>query len=230
MQNVPKIKVCGITNFNDANEVFKSGADSLGFIFYNGSKRGITAEQAGGIIDSLRNSEKTALREFLSAKRNVIITGVFVNENPKRINAVVKDLNLDIIQLSGTESVNYIEELNLDRNKILKAVHIENEADIEEIYYYKDAGVNILLDTKGQEGSYGGTGMPFNLNILNGIDLTSIIIAGGIGPDNIGHIMKNVKPYGFDLSSKLEEYPGKKDYKRMKSFFDNFKEVLHEIS
>lgn len=230
MQNIPKIKICGITNFNDALEALRLGADSLGFVFYDKSKRGIIPQNAKDIIHALRNAQKKFSEEFLSVSGGIIITGVFVNEKQEALKSIVKDLNIDIVQLSGTESADYIEELNLNKNKILKAVHIKNEADIEKIYYYKNIGVNILLDTYAEKGIYGGTGLSFNLNLLKNLDLSKVIIAGGVGPDNIGYIMENARPYGFDISSKIEDYPGKKDYKKMSDFFDNFREALYEIS
>lgn len=230
MQNIPKIKICGITNLNDAREALKLGADSVGFVFYDKSKRGIIPIKAKEIIGTLRKAKKEFSKEFLSVNRDIIITGVFVNEKQEHLKAIVKDLNIDIVQLSGTESADYIEELNLNKNKILKAVHIKNEADIEKVYYYKNIGVNILLDTYAEGGSYGGTGLSFNLNLLKNLDLSSIMVAGGICSDNIANIMKIIRPYGFDLSSKIEDYPGKKDYEKMSSFFNNFRGALYEIS
>ncbi len=230
MQNIPKIKICGITNLNDAREALKLGADSLGFNFYGESKRGLTLVKAKEIIDALRKTQRESSREFLSVNRDIIITGVFVNEKQERLKAIVKDLDIDIIQLSGTEPVNYIEELDLNKNRVLKVVHIKGETDIEKVYFYKNTGVNILLDTYAGEGAYGGTGLSFNLDFLKDIDLSSIMIAGGIGPDNIANIMEIIKPYGFDLSSKIEDYPGKKDYAKMSRFFDNFRGVLYAIS
>lgn len=230
MQNIPKIKICGITNLDDAFDAVKLGADSIGFIFYDKSKRGIIPKKAKEIIGALRKTEEKFSKEFLSVNRDIVIAGVFVNEEPEKIKAIVNDLGIDIVQLSGAESTGYIEDLNLDKNRIIKAVHMKNEADIEHVYYYKNAGVNILLDTYAGGGVYGGTGLPLNLNLIKNLDLSSIVIAGGIGPDNIKHIIKTVMPYGFDLSSKIEEFPGKKDYKKMSSFFDNFKGAVYETA
>ncbi len=230
MQNIPKIKICGITNLDDAAYASRLGADSLGFIFYDKSKRCMTPEYAKEIIDAVRKIKKKKHQGFLSFSGNVAITGVFVNEEQAILESIVKDLNIDVVQLSGTESVDYIKKLNLNKNKILKAIHIKNKADIESVYSYEKIGVNVLLDTYTEDGSYGGTGVSFDLNFLQDVDLGRMIIAGGIGPDNIAYIVKSVRPYGFDLSSKVENYPGKKDNKKMSDFFDNFREVLHEIS
>lgn len=230
MQNIPKIKICGITNIDDATYALRLGADSLGFIFYGRSKRYIIPEDAKVIIDSVRKIRGKRRRDFLSCSGNTTITGVFVNEKHELIESVVKDLNIDIIQLSGTESIDYIEKLNLNKNRILKAVHIKNKIDTEMVCHYKKIGINVLLDTYADDAAYGGTGVSFDLNLLRNINLEQLIIAGGIGPDNISYIMKNVRPYGFDLSSKVEDYPGKKDYKKMSDFFDNFKGALYEIS
>lgn len=230
MQNIPKIKICGITNLDDAEEAVRLGADSIGFVFYDKSKRGIIPEKAKEITRALRKTKEKFSKEFLGVNRDIVIAGVFVDEEQEKIETIVNDLGIDIVQLSGAESTGYIEDLNLDKNSILKAVHIKDEASIEKVYYYKNAGVNILLDTYAGGGVYGGTGLPFDLNLIKNLDLSSVIIAGGIGPDNIKYITETVMPYGFDLSSKIEEFPGKKDYKKMSSFFDNFKGAVYETA
>lgn len=224
MPYIPKIKICGITNIDDARNALAQGADALGLVFYEKSARFISASAAKSIIEELRKPGGKRLKNFLSVKRNVIITGVFANEEPEKIKSMVKALDIDIIQLSGTESLKHIEDIGIVPNRILKAVHLKEETDLEKIRYYKKAGVNILLDASG-EGSYGGTGIPIDLDMLKNINLNDIILAGGIGPGNIKYILKSVRPYGIDLSSKIEDLPGKKNYDKMALFFRNFKEA-----
>ncbi|HEC24713.1 MAG TPA: phosphoribosylanthranilate isomerase [bacterium] len=228
--NVPKIKICGITNLDDARSALECGADSLGFVFYEKSKRFVSPEKAKRIIFELRRDKKEYCRDFLSVERNVIITGVFVNESIETVTALMNNTDIDIIQLSGTESLEYIEELGIGKNAVLKAVHIEKEKDIEKISYYENAGVNVLVDTFAGRGIYGGTGSSFNLNLLKNINPKNLIIAGGIGPDNIKDIIQAIRPYGIDLSSKIEGIPGKKDYDKMVLFFRNLKGAAYEIA
>ncbi|MHB8232265.1 MAG: phosphoribosylanthranilate isomerase [bacterium] len=230
MLSIPKIKICGITNLNDARNALELGADVLGLIFYEKSARFVSPEAAKPIIEELRKTEKKQLKNFLSVKRNVIIAGVFVNENPEKIKNTVKDLGIDIVQLSGTESLEYVEDLDIARNLVLKAVHLKEDADLEKIYYYKEAGVNVLLDAFGGKDAYGGTGAAINLNMLKNINMNDLILAGGIGPGNIEYILKSVKPYGIDLSSKIEDLPGKKNSAKMALFFKNLKGASYEIA
>ena len=223
MSDIPKIKICGITNVDDANNALDLGADTLGFIFYEKSKRYISPETAKVIIKELRKTAGKNVKNFLSVKRNIIITGVFVNENKEKIKKIVRDTDIDIIQLSGNESLNYIEESGIDKNLILKAVHVKEEADLDIIYRYKEAGVNVLIDAFTGEGAYGGTGVQVNLNIMKNLNAGDLILAGGIGHDNIEYIIKSLKLYGVDLSSKIEDLPGKKNYDKMALFFKNLR-------
>ncbi|MHB1601282.1 MAG: phosphoribosylanthranilate isomerase [bacterium] len=227
MPDIPKIKICGITNVDDAYNALDLGADTIGFLFYEKSKRYVSPETAKGIIRELRKTAGKNKKNFLSVKRNIIITGVFVNEGSENIKKIVKDLDIDIIQLSGNESLNYIEESGIDKNIVLKAVHVKEEKDLEVIYLYKEAGVNVLIDAFGGEGVFGGTGISVNLNIMKNLNASNLILAGGIGQDNIEYIIKYLKPYGIDLSSKIEDLPGRKNYDKMALFFKNFRRASY---
>ncbi len=230
MPYIPKIKICGITNVDDAYNALELGADTLGFVFYEKSKRHISPKTAKEIITELRKTVEKNIKNFLSVKRNVIITGVFVNEDPIKVKRIVKDLDIDIIQLSGNESLKYIEESGIDKNLIIKAVHVKEETDLYKIYPYKNAGVNVLIDAFGGQGIFGGTGISVNLSIIKNLNAGDLILAGGIGEDNIEYIMKSVRPYGIDLSSKIEDLPGKKNYDKMELFFKNLRRASYETA
>ncbi len=230
MLNIPKVKICGITNICDARDALALGADTLGFIFYEKSKRYVSPETAKEIAAEIRKTETGYEKDFLSVKRNVIITGVFVDEEPEKVKMIIGESGIDIIQLSGTESLEYIENLDADRKIVLKAVHLKEDKDLEKINYFKKAGVNILLDVFDGKGVYGGTGKPIDLRLLKNVNMDDLIIAGGIGPDNIKYILKTVRPYGIDLSSKIEDFPGKKNRGKMDLFFKNFKGAAYEIA
>jgi phosphoribosylanthranilate isomerase len=230
MPTIPKIKICGITNIGDALNALEQGADTLGFIFYEKSSRYVRHETAKEIIAEVRKNAQKNIKNFLSVKRNVIITGVFVNEDPEKIKIKSKDLDIDIIQLSGDESLNYIEKSGIDKNIILKAIRLREESDLEKIYTYREAGVNVLIDSFADKGVFGGTGVPINLNILKKINVSDLILAGGISYDNISSIIKSVSPYGIDLSSKIEDSPGKKNYEKMSLFFKNLRRASYETA
>ncbi len=228
MPYFPKIKICGITNLPDARFALEQGADALGFVFYGQSKRFVEPETAKKIISELGNAGIKNTRQFLDIKKNFITVGVFANEDPEKIRNIINDLNIDIIQLSGDESLEYICESKFNKNSVLKAVNVRDEADINKIYRYKDAGIKVLIETITSQGVFGGTGIPVNLDILKNIDVSGLILAGGIGAENIGHIVKSFNPYGIDLSSKLEDSPGKKDNYKIALFFKNLRGALDD--
>ncbi len=229
MAYIPKVKICGMTNMADARDALRQGADTLGFIFYEKSPRYIYPAAAKFLIYELRLTQDV-IREFLSVKRNVIVTGVFVNEDPVNVKKIVEDVDIDLVQLSGNESLDYIEKLGIEKSLILKAVHIKDKADLDKIFLYKDAGVNVLADAFGGDGVFGGTGIRVNLDLLADIDMKDLILAGGIDENNVKDIMKSLKPYGFDLSSKIEYFPGKKNFDKLVLFFDNIRRTANEIA
>ncbi len=223
-----KVKICGITNFEDAFNCIEAGVDCLGFVFYEDSKRNIDLNNAKKIINKINNLNFNSNSEkfFLKSNNTVLTAGVFVNKDINEINKIINETGIDIIQLSGNETAEYIDKLiKLDNfeHKILKTVHIKDKADIDKISYYEDLGVNILLDTYVKQGVYGGTGTVFNWEILDGVDLSDKIIAGGVSYENIAYIKNILKPYAVDLSSKVEKFPGKKDHDKVKLFFENLK-------
>ncbi|MHB1644997.1 MAG: phosphoribosylanthranilate isomerase [Candidatus Acididesulfobacter diazotrophicus] len=221
-----KVKICGITNFEDAFNCIEAGVDCLGFVFYEDSKRNIDLNNAKKIINKINNLNLNLEKFFLKSNNTILTAGVFVNKDINEINKIINETGIDIIQLSGNETAEYIDKLiKLDNfeHKILKTVHIKDKADIDKISYYEDLGVNILLDTYVKQGVYGGTGTVFNWEILDGVDLSDKIIAGGVSYENIAYIKNILKPYAVDLSSKVEKFPGKKDHDKVKLFFENLK-------
>lgn len=190
-----KVKICGITNIEDALSAVELGADALGFVFAP-SPRQVTHEKAKEIIKKLPPWISTV--------------GVFVNEKPERI----LQMDLDWIQLHGEESPDYCRELG---RKIVKTIRVKEKSSLEKIPEYSVAG--ILLDTYDPALS-GGTGKGFNWDLA--IEAKKfgkpIILAGGLNPENVAEAIKRVQPYGVDISSGVESSPGKKDYEKMKQF------------
>ncbi len=229
MSDIPSVKICGLTNAADARDALRLGADTIGFIFYDKSPRYIKPEEAKLLIEDLRLSEK-AVKKFLSVKRNVIVTGVFVNEDPLKLRKIIEDADIDIVQLSGNETVEYIEKLGIDKKFIIKAVHVKTKDDADKIFLYKKAGVNVLIDAFASGGKFGGTGIRVSMDLLNGLNMNDIILAGGIDETNVVSIIKSVKPYGLDLSSKIESFPGKKNIDKMSLFFQNLRRTADEIA
>ncbi|OGP50758.1 MAG: N-(5'-phosphoribosyl)anthranilate isomerase [Deltaproteobacteria bacterium RBG_13_43_22] len=189
-----RVKICGITNLEDALLATEMGADAIGFIFTESPRR-ITPIKAKAIIHNLPPLVKTV--------------GVFVNEEPARIKEIKSVCGLDLIQLHGDESPEICRDL---MPYSIKAFRIQNQRDIKNIKRYQGAVRAILLDTF-QKGKAGGTGKTFDWSLAVKAKETGIpvILAGGLGPDNIREAITIVHPYAVDVNSGIEERPGKKD-------------------
>jgi len=204
-----KIKICGITNLEDAR--FAAGAlvDYLGFIFYEKSPRHIEPGEAGAIINWIEGPEKV---------------GVFVNQPLDDVNRIARETGLDYVQLHGDESVEYCE---LIEKPIIKVIHIEEETvDYllkHQIEQYEEVSDYLLFDTK-TEGKWGGTGTTFDWNFLKEIgDDIPFFLSGGLSADNIKEAIEMVQPFAVDVSSSLEQKPGLKDFGKIEDFMDNMK-------
>ncbi len=194
-----KVKVCGITNLEDAKICCELGADALGFIFYKESKRYINYEEASVIVSELP--------VFVSK------VGVFVNEEANTINHIAQSVGLTHVQLHGNEDQLLIDKVN---HPAIKAVRVKNNFDFTSLKLF--SGCTILLDTFSDE-ELGGTGLTFDWNTIP-IGLRSkVILAGGVSAQNIETIYKTIKPQAVDISSSLESESGKKDEVKVREFF-----------
>jgi phosphoribosylanthranilate isomerase len=212
------IKICGITNMEDAEKISGLNTDAMGFILSTRSPRRINTSKAKKIIEAVRNKQNN----------EISMVGVFVNEEVSKVLKDFEYLKLDHIQLSGDEDGHYLKDLNERTTgvKIIKSIRIKGrsrsyEAELnEEIKKLKGHADFILLDSY-IENIYGGTGMSFDWNIakncLRGIP---IILSGGLDAENVRQAVSMVKPFGVDASSKLETYPGKKDIYKVSRFID----------
>jgi len=197
-----RVKICGITRLEDANEAVKLGVDALGFIFAPSPRR-ISPDKARDIIRTLPPLVKTV--------------GVFVNESPGTISDVIDFCDLDLVQLHGDESPDQCEEL---MPYTIKALRIRNDSSIKSIESYRKKVRALLLDTYMKDKP-GGTGKTFDWNFAlkakeYGIP---VILSGGLGPNNIGEAIQTVRPYAVDVSSGVEESPGKKSHELLKELF-----------
>jgi len=194
-----RIKICGITNYEDAELCCDLGADALGFIFYENSKRKVSFEEAKKIINKLPS--------FISK------IGVYVNEESDAINRIAGEIKLTGVQLHGDENPEFADLINLP---VIKSFRVNGEFEFSTLKKYKNC--KLLLDAYSPE-VYGGTGQAFNWEIIPAGIRNEIILAGGISADNIGYIFNNIRPEAVDVSSSLEKYPGKKDAVKLKEFF-----------
>lgn len=197
-----KIKICGITNYEDAKLACDLGADAIGFVLYNKSKRTVEAQEVKNIISKL--------------PAFILKVGVFVNERVNIVNQTMHECKLNIAQLHGDENIEYINKINFP---IIKAFRITNNYDYNILKQYLN--FNILLDTFNNN-EFGGTGTNFNWDTIPLDVKGKIILAGGIKEENLEEIFSSILPYAIDVSSSLEESPGKKNKNKMLSFFEKY--------
>lgn len=190
-----KIKICGITNLEDALVCSKYGVDMLGFVFYNKSKRYVDYKLVKSIISQL--------------PKNIVSVGVFVDEDYSLINSISEEIGLKKIQLHGNESPDYVKKIKLP---VIKAFRVSENFDWNKLNDYSNC--EILLDTYSSE-TIGGTGKTFDWELIPDKCKHSIILSGGISINNIDKIMNEIKPAAIDVSSSIESYPGKKDHSRV---------------
>jgi phosphoribosylanthranilate isomerase len=146
--------------------------------------------------------------------------GVFVNESVEHINETKNTCQLDWVQLHGDEDPEFCKEFLSVNVKIMKAIRVKDQADIERAdSFFTDA---ILLDAFDPE-KYGGTGLTFDWNIIGHIS-KRIFLAGGINPDNAAEAVE-LGVYGIDVCSGIEAEPGKKDHEKMKKLFENIQHL-----
>jgi phosphoribosylanthranilate isomerase len=203
---IVKVKICGITNYDDAVAAMDMGADLLGFNFYPGSPRYVTPQRATDIINKLPG--------FID------IAGVFVNASIEQIHETKDICRLDWVQLHGDEDPEFCRSLHSHNVKTMKAIRVKDQTDIERAdSFFTDA---VLLDAFDPD-KYGGTGLTFDWNVIGHIS-KRVFLAGGINPDNAAAAVK-LGVYGIDVCSGVEAEPGKKDHEKMKRLFENIRHI-----
>lgn len=200
-----KVKICGITNIEDATAAVDAGADALGFVFFTESPRCITPSDAAEIICRLPSFVTTI--------------GVFVNETPDAINATIAATGIDVVQLHGDEQP---ESCSFHR-RVIKAIRVKSLDSLEPLMRYKGIVSDFLLDTYSPD-ALGGTGQIFNWDIaVEAKQFGRIILAGGLIPENVAEAVRRVRPYGVDVSSGVELKKGKKDHGKVREFIEQAK-------
>ncbi|MBF0429179.1 MAG: phosphoribosylanthranilate isomerase [Magnetococcales bacterium] len=196
---MPRIKICGITNVEDAQAAVEAGADALGFVFYSRSKRYVTPGDVAKILKDIP--------PFIT------ITGLFVNSSREEILTIASSCRLDVIQLHGDETPGECRRLP---GRVIKAIRVAGPKDLHGLERFP---VNaLLLDAKVQD-HYGGSGCLFDWSLLANFNpAVPLILAGGLNPDNVTMAVQQVHPYAVDVSSGVESSPGIKDHKKMVQF------------
>lgn len=203
-----KVKICGITNLEDALYAASHGADALGFVFYKKSPRYIKPEKAREIIKYL--------------PKTITKVGVFVNAREATVRKITDNLKLDVLQFHGDESEDFCSRFR--DFKMIKAFRVKDEIDLAELSNY---GVWAYLFDSFSEEKFGGTGKRFNwktLSCLKSLKKT-IFLSGGLNPGNVKKALRAFSANWVDASSSLEIYPGKKDSVKIRKFIRNAKSV-----
>ncbi len=195
-----KVKICGITNLRDALHAVECGADALGFVFYNQSPRYITPAAAKRIIDQLP--------PFVER------VGLFVNEGVETIDTICKYSDISLAQIHFDVDA---ESLDAIGYKTLPVVRAESP---EDLHRFSDR--YRLVDAYCE--AYGGSGKRLNLEWVDGVDCSKIILAGGLNADNVSEV-KKYGFYGVDVSSGVESVKGKKDPNKVEQFIANAKSL-----
>ena len=202
-----KIKICGVTNLEDAHAAVDAGADMLGVNFYRPSPRYITPDAARELVN-----------DFKSRNITVEIIGVFVNETVDSVIDIAMTTGIDAVQLHGDESPSFCEELNTrDGLKVIKALRVGQEfKPLDAQQYHVEA---IMLDAFHRT-LRGGTGERIDLNVARETcELVSrLFLSGGLSAENVADAIHQVQPYAVDACSLLESSAGKKDAARMRAF------------
>jgi phosphoribosylanthranilate isomerase len=194
-----RVKVCGITNAEDALSAAEMGADALGFIFYKGSKRYIDPVMASEIV--------SGLPPFVST------VGVFVNQCMDEIKEAADVSGVDTVQLHGDESPEFCSGLPY---KVIKAVRVKDAVNADEVELYP---VRAILFDRHSDELYGGTGTSFDWEVLRDVKISKkIILSGGLTAENVSLAIEIIKPYGVDVSTGVEDSPGRKNRIKIRKF------------
>jgi phosphoribosylanthranilate isomerase len=197
-----EIKICGITNLDDAAAACDCGADAVGFIFFKGSPRFISPEEAGKIIARL--------------PRTVAKVGVFVNEEMPVVRHIYVSCGLNMIQIHGNESAEYCK--GLSSHLLIKAINPRTSRTLGELDGW--APHAFLVDS-GNSVKYGGTGNLSDWEFAKDLAQRSpVVLAGGLNPGNVVHAIETVSPEAVDVGSGVESEPGKKDHRKIRTFIE----------
>jgi phosphoribosylanthranilate isomerase len=200
-----RVKICGITRLDDALDACRAGADALGFVFHPASPRNIAPQTAAAIV--------ARLPPFVTS------VGLFVDADAAFVEAVLATANLDLLQFHGHETP---AECGRFGKPYLKAVRVSPDTDLLEYAATYKAARGLLLDAY-VPGVAGGTGVAFDWGLIPPELAGSIVLSGGLTPENVGEAVRRVRPWAVDVSSGVEAAKGVKDPHKVSRFIANAK-------
>ncbi len=193
-----RVKICGITQADDAAIACDAGADALGFNFFRGSRRYVEPATAAAIVRDLVG--------------RACMVGVFVDAARDEVERIADLVGLDALQFHGDENPQYCEGWS---RKVIKAVRIQDAGSVAHARRY---ATEFVLADAYTPGEHGGTGQTFAWDLLSDFDRSRLVLAGGLTPDNVGRAIREVRPYAVDVASGVESAPGRKDADKVRRF------------
>jgi len=195
------VKICGITNADDARVAADAGADAVGLIFADSPRR-VNVQEARTVS--------------LALPENVLRVGVFVNEEPAEILRISREVGLDLAQLHGDESPEDVTAIRQGGVKVMKALRVRDAGSLEALDEYE---ADLILLDAHSERARGGTGRKFDWEAAkSSTGRDNIVVSGGLRPENVREAIEFFEPYGVDASSSLEDEPGRKNGERVRRF------------
>jgi phosphoribosylanthranilate isomerase len=198
-----RIKICGITRRDDAELALSLGADAVGCVFYSGSSRGITVQQA--------------VEVSLGISGLGMLVGLFVNPSKREVEEVLASVPLHCLQFHGTESPAFCRQF---QRPYIKAVPMSQGIDLNKVDG-DFAGASALLLDSARGGQFGGSGESFDWDWVGPGMGHRVILAGGLAADNVASAIKRVRPAAVDVSSGVESAKGIKDAEKMRTFIQS---------
>ncbi|ORU90140.1 MAG: N-(5'-phosphoribosyl)anthranilate isomerase [Cycloclasticus sp. symbiont of Poecilosclerida sp. M] len=202
-----RVKICGITQLDDALSCIENGADALGFVFYEKSVRFIDIEQASKIINKLP--------PFISK------IGLFINANYDYVSSVLQETAIDLLQFHGNEDEVFCQSFG---KPYIKAIRMKPKTDLTIVAEQYHSASGLLVDAYDPQ-QCGGTGHTFDWSALPKESTHPIILAGGLNPNNVAQAISTTHPYAVDVSSGVETSKGVKDHQLIKQFMQEVRRV-----
>ena len=218
----PRVKICGLTNLEDAQVALEAGADLLGFIFYEKSPRYVDPRTVASIVGVLKSASRRHYKPSTlhSSTLSPFFVGVFVNPSLEQVTRMLNHCDLDLAQLHGEEDPELLAHLARRAFKALRPRSVE-EAEVDASRYARlgpNAGPDLLVDAYHPEAR-GGTGQAGDWNLATGLARQHrLLLAGGLTPGNVANAIRQVRPWGVDVASGVEAAPGRKDHAQVRAF------------
>ena len=207
-----RIKICGITRREDAEDALRLGADAVGCVFFDGSPRGVSLSQA---------------REISRAVRGLgMLVGLFVNPTKTEVEEALAAVPMHCLQFHGAETPEFCAQFS---RPYIKAVPMTQETDLMNAdARYEDA--NALLLDSVHDGQFGGSGASFDWEKTDLRLRHRVVLAGGLTPDNVARAIERVKPIAVDVSSGVESQRGIKDIEKLRAFISNARQAAQDLA